>query len=485
MKFGMTGLLCAVVLFCGSSSARGEERGGALKLLFSGKEDISESWGKLHFGVTPVGLIRECEAMPFTILGAFPQKDGSYEIFARDQVRAGDSSQRVIEKRGDESYDKITQWKLIRATTRDGVSFENVEEVFETEPAAWADNFAMAYNPERREYLLINLKIDRSGFGYTAFFSLNGKEWQEYAANPLFYEGDALSLFWSPVLKRFVCVSKSLQPFRKRIIDHGGPTASLKDDSLRDRRVLMFRTSADGRTWEPSVNLSDVWNRHEKKGAIPAGYLTMPDADDPPDLEFYSGNGLWYHDRAYMMVLNYAASAAMPRKHSPQLDNEWWTSRDGLKWDRPARGVNVLGVFPSVNRLEAPPMVIEGMVRFRVGHLLLGLPEDRFSYVGSRSHGEFSTHTFMMPAGGVKLNAAVPCPERPFAKNQAYVMVGVTDEKGGMIAGYEPEKCLIQNQDGIGLALGWGEKDGSELAGKKVRLRVWTRSANVYAVTGK
>ena len=29
----------------------------------------------------------------------------------------------------------------------------------------------------------------------------------------------------------------------------------------------------------------------------------MPDENDPPDLEFYSGNAFWYHDRAYMMVL--------------------------------------------------------------------------------------------------------------------------------------------------------------------------------------
>lgn len=483
MKFGMTGLLCAIVFCLGEAAAIGEESSGALKLLFSGNEDVSETWGKLHFGVTPVGLIRECEAAPFTILGAYPLGDGSYEVFARDQVRAGDSSMRVIERKGDEPYDRVVQWNLMRGTTRDGVTFENVEKVHETEPGTWADNFAMAYNPEAKEYLVLNLKIDRSGFAYRGFFSKDGRAW-ELHPEPLFYEGDAMSVFWSPVLKRFVCVSKSLQPFRKRIIDHGGPTASLKDDSLRDRRVLMMRTSADGRTWEPSVNLSDVWNRHEKKGSIPAGYLTMPDADDPPDLEFYSGNGLWYHDRAYMMVLNYAASAAAPRKHAPQLDNEWWTSRDGLKWERPARGVNALEVFPSVNRLEAPPMLIDGMVRFRVGHLLLGLPEDRFSYVGSRAHGEFSTRAFVMPQSGVKLNAAVPCPERPFAKNQAYVMVGVTDEKGVIIPGYEPEKCVIQNQDGIALPLKWGEKTGVELAGKEVRLRVWTRSANVYAVTG-
>jgi hypothetical protein len=53
------------------------------------------------------------------------------------------------------------------------------------------------------------------------------------------------------VLHRFVCINKSLQPHRKHILDDGGSTPSLGDDSLRDRRVLMMRASPDGRRWEP------------------------------------------------------------------------------------------------------------------------------------------------------------------------------------------------------------------------------------------
>lgn len=453
-----------------------------LKLLFSDESDVSENWGKLHFGVTPVGLIRECDPLPFTIVGWFPLPDGSWEVFARDQVQVGDSSLRVIERQGDDPYDRIVQWKFLRAVTRDGITFNNIETLFETEPAAWADNFAMSYNPEAREYLLLNLKFDRFGCAYRAFFSSDGRHWAEHPET-LFYEGDAMSIFWSPPLHRFVCVSKSLQPYRKHIIDHGGPTPSLKDDSLRDRRVLMFRTSTDGRKWEPDVNLSDVWNRHDKKGSIPAGFLTMPDADDPPDLEFYSGNGIWYHDRAYMMVLNYAASAVAPRKHAPQLDNEWWTSREGLHWDRPARGENALEVFPRVNRLEMPPMIIDGKIIFRVGHLLVGLPEDRISYVGSRAHSEFSTQPFAMPSEDLLINAAVPAPDRSFAANQAYIMVALLDDKGESIPGFEPDKCIIKNENRIDLPLRWEGADLKTLAGKTVRLRFQLRSANLYAVT--
>lgn len=446
------------------------------KLLFSGSEDIADTWGSLHFGVTAVRRVRECEPPGFTLIGCFPRPDGAWEVFGQQMTEIG---------RGSEPYDRITAWKLVRAATRDGGKFEGLQTVFEPKPAAWTDHAAMAYNPDAKEYLLLKLKVDRSGFAYTAFFSDDGTRWQEYPGNPLFYEGDAMSLFWSPVLKRFVCVSKSLQPHRKRLLDHGGPTPALGDDSLRDRRVLMMRSSPDGRRWEPSVSLSDVWNRNGRKGAVPSEFLTVPDADDPPDLEFYSGNGFWYHDRAYMMVLNYAASPLAPRKHGPQLDNEWWTSRDGLRWDRPARGVNALEVFPQIPRLETHPMIADGMILFLRGHLLLGLPEDRITYVAARANGEFSTKPFPMPAADLLLNAASPAPERPFAKDQAYVMVGVQDEKGTAIPGFEAEKCVIHNEDRRDIPLKWGNVSARQLAGRTIRLRFFLRSANIYAVTAR
>jgi hypothetical protein len=444
------------------------------KLLFSGTQDTSDTWGSLHFGVSPVRLIRECEPPGFTITGCFPLPDGAWQVYGQQMTQI---------KPGNEPYERIMAWKLIRATTRDGVEFENRETVFEPKPAAWTDHCAMACNPDAKEYLLLKLKVDRSGFAYTALFSPDGTQWREHSGNPLFYEGDAMSLFWSPVLHRFVCVSKSLQPYRKHLIDHGGPTPALGNDSLRDRRVLMLRSSPDGRRWEPSVSLSDVWNRNGRKGSIPAGFLTMPDAGDPPDLEFYSGNAFWYYDRAYMMVLNYAASPLLPRKHGPQLDNEWWTSPDGWRWERPARGVNALEAFPGVPRLESHPLIVNGMILFPRGRLLLGLKEDRISYVGARANAEFSTKVFRMPAANLLLNAASPAPERPFAREQAYVMAAVLDEKGQTIPGFEAAKCLIRNEDRSDILLKWGDASARQLAGRTIRLRFFLRSANIYAVT--
>lgn len=351
--------------------------------------------------------------------------------------------------------------------------------------AAWTDHIAIARNVDSGEYLALKLKLDSSGFAYTAFFSSDGRRWQEHPGNPLFYDGDAMSLFWSPVLHRFVCINKSLQPHRKHILDHGGPTPSLGDNSLRDRRVLMMRSSPDGRRWEPSVSMPDVWNRNGRKGSIPAEYLTTPDANDPPDLEFYSGNAFWYYDRAYMMVLNYAASPLLPRKHGPQLDSEWWTSRDGLRWQRPARGVNSLEVFPAVPRLETHPLVINGMILFPRGKMLLGLQEDRISGVGARANAEFSTKAFTAPEADLELNAAVPSPDRPFSKDQSYVIAAVLDEKGAVIPGFEAKKCVVRNEDRRDIPLKWSGVFTGRLAGKTIRLRFCLRSAHIYAVTAK
>jgi len=447
-----------------------------LKLLFSGQEDLLDPWGALRIGVTPVRLLRECESPGFSVVSGFPRPDGSWEVFGQQLAEVS---------RGNEPYSRITQWKLIRTSTRDGVVFGDRETVFESPAAAWTDHCALARNPEAGEYLLLKLKVDSSGFAYTAFFSPDGRRWQEHSGNPLFYDGDSMSLFWSPVLHRYVCINKSLQPYRKHLLDHGGPTPSLRDDSLRDRRVLMMRSSPDGRRWEPSVSMPDVWDRHGQKGAIPDALLTVPDAEDPPDLEFYSGSGLWYHDRAYMMVLNYAASPLKPKQHAPQLDTEWWTSRDGLHWERPARGVNALEVFPKVPRLETPPMAVGGNLVFARGTLVLGLPEDRISGVMARTNGEFSTRPFAVPASGLLLNAAVPSPERPFAGEQAYAMVAVLDARGRPVPGFEAEKCVIRNQDRRDIPLAWGETSLQPPAGTVVQLRVSLRSATVYAVTAR
>lgn len=449
-----------------------------MRLLFSTSQDVTDPWGKLHFGATPMQKLRDCEPPGFTLACCLQRSDGAWDVygqvFTRDRA-ATDSAAR-------------NTWELVHATTRDGARFESVETVFEAEPGAWTDHLGLAYTPDAGEFLALKLKIDDNGFGYMAFFSSDGQHWQEHPRNPLFYDGDSLGLFWSPQAHRFVSTNKTLQPFPKHIRDHGGTHPQNHDDNLRDRRVIAVRSSADGRQWEPPDSLMDVWNRIGNYKPLPTALMATPDADDPPDLEFYRGIGFWYHDRSYMVVLNYAASAhPLSRgKHAPQLDTEWWVSRDGLRWERPYRDVNALGgSFPGTVCITHNPLLIDGMLLFHFGNQLLGMKQDRISYVGSRANTEFSTLPFQMPDADLELNAAVPSPERAFATQQAYVMVAVVDDKGQVIPGFEPEKCVIQNADKIDLPLRWEGRSARELAGRNLRLRLYLRSANIYAVTSR
>ena len=471
------------------------------KLLFSSPQDLVETWGKLDIVVTPVRLIREVPTTPLNngvwpaqdapgtkLVGCFPLADGSWEVFSQQWVPLAPAKA---------WHDNPSTWKLMRAVTTDGATFKQVETVIEETTGPWTRHLVMAYNPEAKEYLMLKLRNDSHGFAYHAFFSPDGKKWQAHPDNPLFYEGDAVTVFWSAALKRFVVVSKSFLPWRKHIRDHGPPTKSLGDDTLRDRRVLMIRSSPDGRRWEPSASLQDLYDIEKKKTSHPPEQLTVPDADDPPDLEFYNGNGFWYYDRAYMMVLNYAPHPLMPGKHGEEVDDEWWTSADGLKWERPARGLNALEEFRvGLKRFEMPPMIIGGKLLWLEGPRLLGLPEDRISGVSVRANGEFSTKPFTMPPADLLLNAAVPAKERPWVARtpQPYLMVAVLDDQGKVIAGFDREKCLIWNNrsgskgacvDRSDIPLMWGSASARQLAGRTIRLRFFFGGSTIYAVTAK
>lgn len=466
VSIGLLGLTASRPAVAGDA-ATGE------RLRFSSTDDLVDVWGQPKTVVSPIRLLKETESPGFAFVAAFPLPDGRWDVFGLtmdEQVK------------GAEPYDRVATWTLIRATTRDGVTFEDRRTVHQQPAGAWTDHYALARNGQTGEYLLLKLRIDRRGIGYYPFFSSDGDTWKQLSDQPLFYDGDAMSLFYSPVLRRFVCINKSLQPWPKRLRDHGGTTPSLKNDALRDRRVLMIRTSVDGRTWEPNLSMNDVWNRHGEKDSIPSGYFMMPDADDPPDLEFYSGNAFWYGDRAYMLVLNYCASRTLPLKHGRQLDNEWWTSRDGLHWERPARGVNALETFPRINRLESAPLVAGDQILFRHGPLLQGMPVDRITGVSSRTNAEFTTQTFTMPDHDLTLNAAIPSADRSFATDQAYVFVSILDDQGHVIPGFEPEKCLLERQDSVRIPLVWKDTSSRTLAGKAVRLRFHLRSATIHAV---
>jgi hypothetical protein len=290
------------------------------KLLFSGEQDLVDTWGKLHISVTPTEWINRnaqrsvmnSDLLSTWPVACFPQTDGSWLVYSQKFTRLLTT------------WPGNNRWSLLRGYTTDGVNFSKVETVINDTTGSWTNHLSMAYNPDAGEYMLLKMDIDprgtppndTNGFVYHAWFSSDGKTFQKYEGNRprggIFYEGDAVSAFWSPVLKRYVVVSKSLQAWPKHIRDHG----RVSNGGIA-RRVLMIRSSADGRNWTPDVDLKNVFglNPNQPDDYYPAEWYTMPDEIDPPDLEFYSGTAFWYHDRAYMMVLNYAASPMFPKAH--------------------------------------------------------------------------------------------------------------------------------------------------------------------------
>jgi hypothetical protein len=455
---------------------------GALRelLLFAGTQDVANVWGQLHFGVTPLQRVATCADPGFTPVYSLPQKDGSCLVYGSVFYEDPDIKSKKLSDSGTDMARVRSTFDIVRAVTRDGVRFEGTETLYTSPPANWSFHCAIAHRPDTGGFLLLRLLADNTGFGYRAFASPDGRAWSYPSTKPLFYDGDAMSLFWHPGLSRYVCVSKTLQPVLKRIRDHGGVTPSLGNSALRDRRVLALRTSPDGFAWTPSASMEDVWNREGRKKSLPAEYMTVPDAEDPPDLEFYSGNAFWYVDRPFMMVLNYAASPLI-KSHGPQLDTEWWSGFGELCWQRPGRGVNATGA--EITRNTHNPIALNGRLLFHYGSHVLGMPRSRITFVGARANAEFSTPPFAMPASDLLLNAAIPSGERAFAAQQAYVRVAVLDEAGAVVPGFEAERCLLKSGDDIDLPLQWDERSARELAGRKVSLRFFLRSADIYAVS--
>jgi uncharacterized repeat protein (TIGR02543 family) len=503
---GMIAFAAFIMLSACASLAVANTSPAPFKLLFSGQQDIQNSWGKLHISVTPTDWInRNAPESPMNSrtlspirypVACFPQGNGSWVVFSQQWETVTPA------------WPSTNRWSLMRGTTTDGVTFSNVETVIPATQGTWTNHLTIAYNPDAGEYMMLKMDIDprgtspndSNGFVYHSWFSSDGRQWVKHTGNRprggIFYEADAVSSFWSPVLKRFVVVSKSIQPWpAKRIIDHAG----------QNRRVLMIRSSPDGRNWTPDGDLKNIYglNPASPDDPHPDGWYTVPDANDPVDLEFYSGTAFWYHDRAYMMVLNYAASPMFPNEHGEELDNEWWTSPDGLNWERPARGKNAHAAFmDGKKRIDMPPLVIGGKLQWTIGRnenstdvVIAGLPVDRISGVSARANGEFSTKLFKMPNGDLRLNAAVPSLDRPWVRRspQPYLMAEVLNAQGSVIPGFERDKFIIWDGttsptrdtqvDTTDMLLAWSGKSARQLAGQDIRLRFYFGGSTIYAVT--
>ena len=471
--------------------------GKSMKLLFSDDRDISDVWGKVHFGTTPLREIGTADDPGFIISCCVPGERGFWDVYGHGFNR--DEGNRP-------KMEKKATWSIHHAQTKDGLKFENCEKVFESKPGPWNHYATITYSPDRGEFLVLKCRDAKDGFDYMAFFSTDGKDWTEYPGNPVYNDGDSWGNLWSGVSHRYVSTGKAFKLTKKKFPDN----AKIWDKSIRENkrepditRVLSVRASKDGRTWEPDYPIRPSGTEGLGLRAFPRGNVVEPDKLDPPELEFYRGFCFSYHDRCFMMMLNYAPSPLDWDKHGPQLDTEWWLSHDGLVWTRPYRHINATPA--SIRIILHNPLIIDRRILFHYHDgRVFGMEEDRITYVGARANAEFSTVPFVMPEADLCINAGVPAPDRRFSidtgystgtgawkgpgasqGDQSYLMAAVTDGKGKTVEGFEREKCLIRGEDRIDIPLGWQGRSARELAGRKIALRLFMRSANVYAVSCK
>jgi hypothetical protein len=450
-----------------SAPARQYAGDGRLKLLFMDRQDVWNTWGQIRFGATPTERIADPPQKEFIVKCCLQREGGGYDVW------------------GFHGADK-KPWKLIRCVTHDGIHFEDVRTVLErTEGGQWAHTCSVNYSPELGRWVFLKNMNTVDGFSIFAFTSTDGDHWQEYEHNPVFEEGDRWGALWSPAAQRFVYFGKGIQRCEKRI----------PELFANARRVVTLRSSPDGFRWTPDSPSFYRRSENYAKGAafgrqvngplVPAEFQISPDEQDPPELEFYAGDGFHYGDRYYLLVLNYAASAIPPgippvnaNGHGPALDTEWWISRDGLHWDRPFRDVRAGEMF-----LHHNPMIVDGKLLFHTEDGLWAIPEDRITYVTARANAVFESLQFTSPGRPFHLNARIPGSAYRSYREQAYVMAELIDDADRVFPGYSKEHCILQPpRDAQDLPLRWEGRDGTELKDKRMRIRFYLRAADIFAV---
>ena len=334
-----------------------------MKLLFMDREDVFNTWGHVRFRAAVLERVAELEPDPavspdFTVRCCVRQDDGSYVVYACDGGR------------------DHKPWQIYRYRTDDGIHLQAKERVYQSEPGRWSQTTTLNYSPDKDLFLCLkNMKEDDGGSTF-AYLSRDGERWETCPTNPVYVEGDRWGCVWSSAVQRFITYNKGIQRHAGKLTPellYGGVGLSERWDA---RRVVTIRTSPDGCRWEPD---DPDWSRRgteEIDGvkrfggpAVPPEYQITPDDQDPPDLEFYAGYVFEYEGRYFMNMLNYAPSllpagspGVAPGGHGPNIDSEWWISRDGLRWERPFRATNT--ITDRVAFIQHNPMVVDGQLLF-------------------------------------------------------------------------------------------------------------------------
>jgi hypothetical protein len=310
-------------------------------------------------------------------------------------------------------------------------------------------------------------------------------------------------------------------------------------DNSGGRRVVGFRTSTDGRNWTcvascgSSKSYADDPTCHDNSGDLPTDPLcpntplALPDAPvvrpdpaiDPPELEFYRARPWRYGDRWVAAVYNYAPSLLCNPKvmgcHGPHLGSEWWVQPAGARlsnhsaWERPyawQRLWRTSRIFGPHRTLNHAPLLLRGQ-RLWLSSGAGGATDDshprwyalpawRLGGVYAPATGQFTTSTFLLPAGGLALNV-----DAKWAGGLTHATIDQCDTLHELCQSYVLYELLlhgvpapgftmadatpIQGIDDVAAPLRWANSSASAwkaLVGQEVALRLTFRDAIIYSL---
>jgi len=436
------------------------------RLLFMDQADICNPHGKLQLGAQPLTHVGRALGVPANtrVRCVVPEHDGSYTIFIWQGTH----------------NIKDSRWRIIRARTYDGISFTDARCVYQSEADHWYGSADIARNGKTGQYLCLQWgpgqmeNAAKGGLAVWAFGSDDGEAWHPLSDRPVYHDHDAFSLTWDPKSQRFVTFQATYQRWAdKPYKDNAGPDI---------RRVLHFRTSEDGMTWDPPEDVQRL-GRH-----IPEQRLITPDADDPPELEFYRLCAFPYHDRYVGMMLNYLPDPDWTNPadlHGPHNGAEWWAGRAYDDWKRPYRDIFAPG--PADSNIHHAPIDADGKHHWVIGSNVYSAPQWQLFHVGALSNAAFSTAPFVHPHGRLQIEFADTFHDEPARgfRGQHYLYAELRDADDKPIENYERHRCVLYARRGGPAQLLWRQDDDQLIssrnhAGKMIRLRFYLRDARIY-----
>ena len=223
------------------------------------------------------------------------------------------------------------------------------------------------------------------------------------------------------------------------------PDKPYPDNLDNFKRVLAIRHSDDLHSWTPQ----EVFLR--------------PDAQDPPETEFYLMKAFPYDPGYLGIIMKYFGDPAMPNKHSAILKHELITSLDGVHWERPWRETD-LGFWP-----YADPVEHQGKTKFVIwkdnGMNTVAYGKHRLVGAVAEEPGSFEIPDFMLGVKGLILNVDA---------RGGSVQVEVL--RDGAVVG----TGLVQDLDGLEVPMPLGTVQPGPCS-----LRVALRHARLFQISGR